>query len=89
MVGSAGGGDCVCRAEYRRRESGFVNIAVVVLRPDGAVRRDRGAGSFQDWCAGQRRDPTDHLDGRHSGRASDLHVELHGLGQCLDHCHRS
>ena len=66
-----------------------LDFAVAVLRAVGAVRRDRGAGSVQARRAGQCRDQADHLDRGHSRRAAHLHVELHGMGQRLDHRHRS
>ena len=50
---------------------------------------DCGYRALQVWGAGQRRDHADDLHGRHSRRAAHLHVELHGMGQRLDHRHRS
>ena len=44
-------------------------------------------GSGNDTLTGGK--GADYLDGGHHGRATHLHVELYGMGQCVDHCHGS
>ena len=89
LVGGAGGGGRLRAAEYCRSESRLADFALAVLRAVGAVHRDRGAGAVQARSAGQRRHQADDVERRHSRRPAHLHVELHGMGQCLDHRDRS
>ena len=55
----------------------------------GAVHPDRGHRAVQDWSTGSRRHQADDFIRGHPHGPAHLHVELHGLGQRLDHRHRS
>ncbi len=76
-------------AQHRRREGGFAHFPLVVPRLVGAVRRHRRARSVQARRLGKRRHQAHYLNRGYSRRPAHLHVELHGMGQRLDHRNRS
>ena len=87
--GGFGGSRDLRAAEYCRRAGGFDHVAVALLRPVSPVRAYHCPGTLQVRRAGSCRHHPDHLDRRHYRRPPDRHVELHGVGQCLYHRHRS
>ncbi len=71
------------------RQSGLDHFALAVLRLVGPLRGDLFLAPFKIHALRQRRHQADHLECRYPRRPAHLHVELHGMGQRLDHRHRS
>ena len=80
-------GGCLRSAEHRWRPRSLDDFAVAILCFVGAIRADGVFVALQVWRAGECGDQANNFNGRYSWWPAHLYVELHGMGQCLDHRH--
>ncbi len=83
--GGTRGGHRLRGAEHRRHSRGRDYLGLAVLSAFGSLCGHRHSGALQVRGAGERGHDSHNVARRHHRRPADRHVELHGMGQCLDH----
>ena len=87
IIGGTRGRDRLRRAESLPDSRGGDDFRLAVLAAFGAIRVHRRARAIQIRRAGECGYDSHNVARRHHRRPADRHVELHGMGQRLDHRH--